>query len=65
MWSEIFESVRKILKLDLTFLIWGFMTGVRSCYDEGKRTAETLNMDYHRGAGLEVSFFFFFFNLLN
>lgn len=31
--------------------IW---TGVRSCYDEGKRTAETLTMDYHRGAGVEV-----------
>jgi hypothetical protein len=29
-------------------------TGVRSCYDEGKRTAETLTMDYHRGAGVEV-----------
>uniref|UniRef100_J3M6C4 UDP-glucuronate decarboxylase n=1 Tax=Oryza brachyantha TaxID=4533 RepID=J3M6C4_ORYBR len=28
--------------------------GVRSCYDEGKRTAETLTMDYHRGANLEV-----------
>uniref|UniRef100_A0A0E0DQH8 UDP-glucuronate decarboxylase n=1 Tax=Oryza meridionalis TaxID=40149 RepID=A0A0E0DQH8_9ORYZ len=27
---------------------------VRSCYDEGKRTAETLTMDYHRGANLEV-----------
>lgn len=32
----------------------GCMTGVRSCYDEGKRTAETLTMDYHRGAGVEV-----------
>jgi UDP-glucuronate decarboxylase len=29
--------------------------GVRSCYDEGKRTAETLTMDYHRGAGVEVN----------
>lgn len=28
--------------------------GVRSCYDEGKRTAETLTMDYHRGAHVEV-----------
>ena len=36
------------------------MTGVRSYYDEGKRMAEMLNMDYHKGAGLEVSFFFFF-----
>ncbi|KAJ1292391.1 hypothetical protein BS78_02G387400 [Paspalum vaginatum] len=35
---------------------WGNVNpiGVRSCYDEGKRTAETLAMDYHRGAGLEV-----------
>ena len=30
------------------------LLGVRSCYDEGKRTAETLTMDYHRGANLEV-----------
>ena len=28
--------------------------GERSCYDEGKRTAETLAMDYHRGADVEV-----------
>ncbi|KAL7243977.1 hypothetical protein ACSBR1_016238 [Camellia fascicularis] len=28
--------------------------GVRSCYDEGKRTAENLTMDYHRGAGVLV-----------
>ncbi|CAM0907706.1 unnamed protein product [Alopecurus aequalis] len=35
---------------------WGNVNpiGVRSCYDEGKRTAETLTMDYHRGANLEV-----------
>ncbi|XP_028107247.1 UDP-glucuronic acid decarboxylase 1-like [Camellia sinensis] len=35
---------------------WGHVNpiGVRSCYDEGKRTAETLTMDYHRGAGVEV-----------
>ncbi|KAL6844989.1 hypothetical protein ACP4OV_025162 [Aristida adscensionis] len=31
-----------------------YNTSVRSCYDEGKRTAETLTMDYHRGANLEV-----------
>ena len=29
-------------------------SGVRSCYDEGKRTAETLTMDYHRRANVEV-----------
>jgi UDP-glucuronate decarboxylase len=28
--------------------------GLRSCYDEGKRCAETLFMDYHRQHGLEV-----------
>uniref|UniRef100_A0A0A0KCJ0 UDP-glucuronate decarboxylase n=1 Tax=Cucumis sativus TaxID=3659 RepID=A0A0A0KCJ0_CUCSA len=34
---------------------WGNVNpiGVRSCYDEGKRTAETLTMDYHRGLGIE------------
>ncbi|KAK6932051.1 NAD(P)-binding domain [Dillenia turbinata] len=36
---------------------WGNVNpiGVRSCYDEGKRVAETLSMDYHRGAGIEVA----------
>ncbi|KAL4379191.1 hypothetical protein GQ457_02G002560 [Hibiscus cannabinus] len=35
---------------------WGNVNpiGVRSCYDEGKRTVETLTMDYHRGAEVEV-----------
>eukprot|EP00252_Welwitschia_mirabilis_P013025 TRINITY_DN2878_c0_g1_i1.p1 TRINITY_DN2878_c0_g1~~TRINITY_DN2878_c0_g1_i1.p1 ORF type:complete len:428 (+),score=68.08 TRINITY_DN2878_c0_g1_i1:240-1523(+) len=35
---------------------WGNVNpiGVRSCYDEGKRTAETLTMDYYRGADVEV-----------
>jgi UDP-glucuronate decarboxylase len=35
---------------------WGNVNpiGVRSCYDEGKRTAETLTMDYHRGADVDV-----------
>ncbi|KAF9598015.1 hypothetical protein IFM89_023587 [Coptis chinensis] len=35
---------------------WGNVNpiGERSCYDEGKRTAETLAMDYHRGDGVEV-----------
>jgi len=36
-----------------------YVTGVRSCYDEGKRTAETLTMDYHRGANVEVGYSFF------
>ncbi|HNQ89455.1 MAG TPA: SDR family oxidoreductase [Verrucomicrobiota bacterium] len=29
-------------------------TGIRSCYDEGKRMAETLTYDYHRAHGLDV-----------
>lgn len=35
---------------------WGNVNpiGLRSCYDEGKRCAETLCMDYHRQAGVVV-----------
>lgn len=35
---------------------WGNVNpiGPRSCYDEGKRVAETLCMDYHRQKGVEV-----------
>ena len=35
---------------------WGNVNciGLRSCYDEGKRCAETLFMDYHRRYGLNV-----------
>jgi UDP-glucuronate decarboxylase len=35
---------------------WGHVNpvGLRSCYDEGKRCAETLFMDYHRQHRLEV-----------
>ncbi|HEY7808170.1 MAG TPA: UDP-glucuronic acid decarboxylase family protein [Croceibacterium sp.] len=35
---------------------WGNVNpiGVRSCYDEGKRCAETLFFDYHRQDGLEI-----------
>ncbi|GFQ02110.1 UDP-glucuronic acid decarboxylase 1 [Phtheirospermum japonicum] len=35
---------------------WGHVNpnGVRTCYVEGKWTTETLAMDYHRGAGVEV-----------
>ena len=28
--------------------------GVRSCYDEGKRVAETLAFDYHRQDNVEI-----------
>ncbi|CAN1282969.1 UDP-glucuronic acid decarboxylase 3 [Linum perenne] len=31
-----------------------YLTGVRSCYDEGKRVAETLMFDYHRQHGIEI-----------
>jgi UDP-glucuronate decarboxylase len=35
---------------------WGNVNpiGIRSCYDEGKRAAETLMMDYHRQNGVDV-----------
>jgi UDP-glucuronate decarboxylase len=35
---------------------WGHVNpiGVRSCYDEGKRCAETLFFDYHRQLGLPI-----------
>ncbi len=35
---------------------WGNVNpvGIRSCYDEGKRCAETLCMDYHRQCGVKV-----------
>ncbi|MCA1653262.1 MAG: UDP-glucuronic acid decarboxylase family protein [Sphingomicrobium sp.] len=35
---------------------WGHVNpiGIRSCYDEGKRCAETLFFDYHRQCALEI-----------
>lgn len=35
---------------------WGNVNpiGIRSCYDEGKRCAETLMMDYHRQNGVDI-----------
>ena len=35
---------------------WGNVNpvGIRSCYDEGKRSAETLFFDYHRQNGVEI-----------
>jgi UDP-glucuronate decarboxylase len=35
---------------------WGHVNpiGIRSCYDEGKRCAETLFFDYHRQHGLRI-----------
>ncbi|MEM7245694.1 MAG: UDP-glucuronic acid decarboxylase family protein [Acidobacteriota bacterium] len=41
---------------------WGRVNpvGIRSCYDEGKRCAETLFFDYHRQHGLEIKVARFF-----
>jgi UDP-glucuronate decarboxylase len=35
---------------------WGYVNpiGLRACYDEGKRAAETLFFDYHRQYGLDI-----------
>lgn len=35
---------------------WGNVNpiGIRSCYDEGKRAAETIMMDYHRGKNIPI-----------
>lgn len=35
---------------------WGNVNpiGIRSCYDEGKRAAETLCFDYHRSHGVDI-----------
>ncbi|MCB0316077.1 MAG: GDP-mannose 4,6-dehydratase, partial [Calditrichaeota bacterium] len=35
---------------------WGHVNpiGIRSCYDEGKRVAETLTMDYHRQNKVDI-----------
>ncbi len=35
---------------------WGNVNpiGIRSCYDEGKRAAETLMMDYHRQSAVDI-----------
>jgi UDP-glucuronate decarboxylase len=35
---------------------WGNVNpiGIRACYDEGKRAAETLTFDYHRQFGLDI-----------
>jgi UDP-glucuronate decarboxylase len=41
---------------------WGHVNpvGIRSCYDEGKRVAETLCMDYHRQNHVTVKFVLIF-----
>lgn len=51
------KPLNSVLCVTFQLLKFNFLTfsGVRSCYDEGKRTAETLTMDYHRGGGVEVN----------
>lgn len=53
--TAMFESRSEEKGILVNWILWECVTGVRSCYDEGKRTAETLTMDYHRGAGVEVT----------
>jgi len=54
---QMFSSYRGIF-LHFSFysfvnLTWLLLSkGVRSCYDEGKRVAETLMFDYHRQHGI-------------
>ena len=57
-----FESRSEEKGILVNLLLSEFMTGVRSCYDEGKRTAETLTMDYHRGAEVEVTIIYYTIN---
>lgn len=40
----------KLMLTEMNFDV--YVTGVRSCYDEGKRVAETLMFDYHRQHGI-------------
>ena len=52
--SEVYGDP-KISPQDETY--WGNVNpiGVRSCYDEGKRAAETLFMDYHRQFNVDIA----------
>ena len=51
--SEVYGDP-KISEQDESY--WGNVNpiGIRSCYDEGKRVAETLMFDYHRQYGVEI-----------
>merc|ERR1712159_989159 len=46
----------RILQASTSEEYWGHVNcnGVRSCYDEGKRCAETLCFDYHRQNGVDI-----------
>ena len=54
--SEIYKTNETLVlsKLDHRQYHTSFLCipGVRSCYDEGKRVAETLMFDYHRQHGI-------------
>lgn len=51
--SEVYGDAREHPQMES---YWGNVNpiGPRSCYDEGKRIAETLMMDYHRQNGVDV-----------
>jgi UDP-glucuronate decarboxylase len=51
--SEVYGDAREHPQ---TESYWGHVNpiGPRSCYDEGKRLAETLMMDYHRQNGVDI-----------
>ena len=49
----------------LSYKVDGMMIGVRSCYDEGKRVAETLMFDYHRQHGIGQFYFPRFIKILS
>ena len=46
----------RILQASTSEVYWGRVNpiGIRSCYDEGKRCAETLFFDYYRQHGLDI-----------
>ena len=46
---------------------WGNVNpiGIRSCYDEGKRCAETLFMDYHRCNNVDIRIIRIFLSLIH
>jgi len=54
--GEHFRGIRRSGDPSQTESYWGNVNpiGIRSCYDEGKRVAETLFMDYHRQNGVDI-----------
>lgn len=45
------------VSFSLSYKVDAMIIGVRSCYDEGKRVAETLMFDYHRQHGIGQLYF--------